>query len=139
MEKKLMLLVSIITLVLISGKTYAQGINLAVTAQCPPSVSKGDSITIGLQITNYSAVYVDINKSAIVALFPDGEVFGPVTVPISKTIGPGRTVNIANYVTYQVPPTILANTLVGHGIVLCGNNFGEDCYEGDGCLVEILP
>jgi len=42
-------------------------------------------------------------------------------------------------VTYQVPPTILANTLVGHGIVPCGNNFGEDCYEGDGCLVEILP
>ncbi len=116
-----------------------EDIELEINTICPEFVRVGDSLTIALEITNLpdSLGPAIITKSAIVGIFPNGEILGPYTVPISKTINPGQTVTIPNYITYSMP-SVPSNTVVGHGITLCGSSF-SDCYEATGCVVEVIP
>jgi hypothetical protein len=115
-------------------------IELEINMICPEFVRVGDSLTIALEITNLpdSTGPAIITKSAIVGFFPHGEILGPYTVPISKTINPGETVTIPNYITYSMPSVVPSKTVVGHGVTLCGSSF-SDCYEATSCVVEVMP
>ena len=117
-------------------------IDLDVSVTCtstPATVQVGDTVTIGLQFINEDPInQVTLNKSAISALFPDGNIFGPFTIPINLTLNPNETASIPNYITYTMPATGLSSvTVVGHLILVCRNNF-DDC-ETASCGVEVIP
>lgn len=111
-------------------------VDLDVVTICPSSVGVGESVTIGLQITNSSLVPVSINKSALVLMFSNATILGPFTIPFNLQLAPGQATTISNYMTYTMPQ--VPGTVVGHGIVLCGNSFSDDCWEIEGCAIEVL-
>ena len=130
-----------LSLVLSSVQGYAQNTldSLTVEAICPSSVRTGESVTIGLQVTNapWASATAVINKSALAALFPNGSILGPFTIPISLSINPGQIVNVPNYMTFKMPATSPANSVVGTTVSLCNNGF-TDC-GGGGCVIEVKP
>lgn len=130
-----------LTLVLGFEIVHAQNATdgVSVQALCPASVQTGESVTIGLQINKdpWFPTTTVINKSALAALFPNGSILGPFTTPINLSINPGQVSNVPNYMTFKMPATTPANTVVGVSVMLCSNGF-EDCAVG-GCAIEVKP
>jgi|GEM_PF-3870223 len=110
--------------------------HIDIVLLCPKKVPVGGMITIGLEVTNYGYFPIQVNKSAIAAAYPGAQILGPYTRPLSGTIAPGEKIEVPNYVTYKLPPTIPSGTLVGHMVCLFGLDF-EDVIGCEGAITEV--
>ncbi|MBF0555761.1 MAG: hypothetical protein HQK96_14625 [Nitrospirae bacterium] len=129
------LFMSLIVLIMLNGVVCAD--NLTVTLNCPKSVSSGGSLTIGATLTNNTSAAITLDKSAIAINYVNGGILGPYVVAFNKTIPAYQTVNVTNYITYQMWTAVPAGTVVTNMAVFCSGGFGPSCNAPGICSIEI--
>lgn len=112
--------------------------NLDSDIICPSSAKAGQNITIDLELENTdSSSSVIVNRSAIMGLWPNGELLGPFTIPLNSTVPPLTQMTLADYLTFPLPSVPISATVVVIGVAVCSQNFNNCNFEE--CRIEITP
>jgi hypothetical protein len=110
--------------------------SIKVTVSCPATITPGAMLNLGLTLFNHSSppVSVTIAKSAVAAHLGNLDVIGPFVIPLARTLAPGETVTIPNYLTVPFP-TAPRGTFSSLGVSVM--NSANEPIGGSGCIIEI--
>jgi len=124
-----------------TGISYADDIHLEIELLCPVSVAPGDSLTVGMKVTNYSPFPVNFKRAmtGIIGNPSDSGglpvIYGPWHQPLPNiTLLPGESRTIGVRITDAVD-TLLDGTVVGATVTLLDDK-GQP-LSGDACAVAV--
>jgi hypothetical protein len=110
--------------------------NVTVTAQCPTTISKGQYLTIELQLKNTTSSSVAIAKSGLVASFGGLNVVGPLAFPLSKTLAAGQVITTSGFLNVSLPAQAASGSFMGIGIGVLDS--ANKVNGIGGCLIQVL-
>lgn len=107
-----------------------------VTLSCPATISPTGGLNLGLTLKNISSppVSVTIAKSAVVAHLGNLDVIGPFVIPLARTLSPGQTISIPDYLSVPFP-TAPRGTFSSLGVAVM--NSANEPISGGGCIIEV--
>ena len=123
-------------LTLIPATAHA-GDDIKVTVSCPATITPAAAmLNLGLTLQNISSppVSVTIAKSAVAAHLGNLDVIGPFVIPLARTLSPGQTISIPNYLSVPFP-TAPRGTFSSVGVAVM--NSANEPISGGGCIIEI--
>jgi len=110
---------------------------IEVTLTCPTTITPGGMLNVSLTLRNKSLVVpVTIAKSAVAAHLGNLDIVGPFVIPLARTLAPGETVTIPNYLSVPFP-NAPRGIIASLGLTVMDNTIGGDHTSGGGCAIEV--
>lgn len=114
----------------------ASGDPVKVTLSCPATISPAAMLNLGLTLLNksYPPATITIAKSAVAAHLGNLDVIGPFLIPLARTLSPGQTISIPNYLSVPFPAAP-RGTFSSVGVSVM--NSANEPIGGSGCIIEV--
>jgi len=113
---------------------------IGVTLACPGTITPGGMLNISLTLRNRSVVVpAAVAKSAVAAHLGNLDVIGPFVIPLARTLAPGETVTIPNYLSVPFP-NAPRGTFSSLGVTVMDSTnrpIRGDHTSGGACIIEV--